>query len=44
VAPRAGGQDWLVWSAMRDGSCHYVSAQWMEHTGVPTDEAGPGAA
>ena len=34
----------LVWSAMRDDSCHYVSAQWTEHTGVPTDEAGPGAA
>jgi len=34
----------LVWSAMPDGSCDYFSAQWTEHTGVPTNEAGPGAA
>jgi hypothetical protein len=31
----------LVWSAMPDGSCDYFSAQWTEHTGVPTHELGP---
>jgi len=52
-ALRASEQRWrnltearpqLVWSAMPDGSCDYFSAQWTEHTGVPTHEAGPGAA
>jgi hypothetical protein len=34
----------LISSAMHGGSCDYFSAQWTEHTGVPTHEAGPVAA
>ena len=52
-ALRASEQGWpnlaealpqLVGSAMHDGSCGYFSARWTEHIGVPTHEAGPGAA
>ena len=52
-ALRASEQGWrnltealpqLAWSAMPDRSCNYFSAQWTEHTGVSTHEAGPGAA
>jgi PAS domain-containing protein len=50
---RASEQDWrdltealpqLVWSATPDGSRDYFSAQWTVHAGVPTHEAGTGAA
>ena len=28
----------LVWTAMPDGVCDYFSTQWMQYTGVPTNE------
>lgn len=27
----------LVWTALPDGSCNYLSKQWLEYTGVPED-------
>lgn len=28
----------LIWTALPDGSCDYVSPQWVEYTGVPAQE------